>query len=520
MAKQFIIHVSKTFQVPEVYTSESVDDIQEALWIGATIQESVRAYRSDSTVLKLQDDYKKEIYTLKNLNQEHEKELQKEIKNLEEERHSLQDKYIIGLKLARAEGNEMARRELDDKVRSIETKLDLLEDRKRFLEETRQDDIHKAVETERIVMERVISEKEKEITRMESVMKALQEAIGKNSEEIGKLGGTIAKRITSNVKLKGSIFENEFHDSLVHAYGTIRDFDLKNTAHGGGHEGDYIMSIEGEQVMWELKDYTADVPKKEVEKLFRDIKDCKGAKIGVMVSRVSDIAGRHGAIVTEIVDNRLLIYVNKYDDWDSGSIGGIGLFQILLQIFRTWWKIHDRIQEKGELCVGDVFAKSEELRVATQRLDDTLATIQKQAEDLKLRRTEWRTHKGRMEDMSRWISRLLDESNSNLESILRCLRDIPEEAKYVFRELTIDEKRIFQIPVDDRDNEWLALILRHCSISMDPDSYIELLELENLILEEKKMAKDTIRSHILRCIQDDAVRKRGSKKVIMGLKKA
>jgi hypothetical protein len=520
MSRKLVLHIAKDFAVPEIYTSESVDDIQEALWIGATIQQSVRAFRSDSAVLKIKEDARQEVTLLKHALAEREKELSKEIKSIEEEMRNLQEKHISALKLARAEASDSTRRELSESMRAMETRLIVMEERKKSLEETRQEDISKARDTERKMMERVVTEKEKEISRLDACVKALQEAISRQTEEIGKLGGALTKRVSANVKTKGSAFENEFKENLVRAYGTIRDFDLKNTAHGAGHEGDFVMTIEGEQIMWELKDYTGDVPKKEVDKFFRDMKDYKGAKIGVMVSKVSDISGRHGAVVFEIVDNRLFVFVNKFDEWDDSGIGGTGLFQVLLQLFRTWWKVGiGKVDDNKGMMGGsediDMYTLEEMINMK-QKIEETFATVQRIIEDHKRRRTEWRTHKGRLEETTRWVSHLLEESHTNLKRILDSLNGSADIENRV-EEGDELEKTIFKSDLDDKGKEWISTILTYCMCTDNKDGCIELQDLETMISEKKRMSKDTIRGHILRVVNEDVIKKKGLKKAIYGL---
>jgi hypothetical protein len=525
MSRKLVLHIAKDFAVPEIYTSESVDDIQEALWIGATIQQSVRAFRSDSAVLKIKEDARQEVNGLKHALAEREKELSKEIKSIEEEMRGLQEKHISALKLARAEASDSTRRELSESLRAMETRLIVMEERKKGLEETRQEDISKARDAERKMMERVVTEKEKEISRLDACVKALQDAISRQTEEIGKLGGALTKRVSANVKTKGSAFENEFKESLVRAYGTIRDFDLKNTAHGAGHEGDFVMTIEGEQIMWELKDYTGDVPKKEVDKFFRDMKDYKGAKIGVMVSKMSDISGRHGAVVFEMVDGRLFIFVNKFDDWNDGGIGGTGLFQVLLQLFRTWWKMGISKEEDKKGFVGgggdsediDMYTLEEMINMK-QKIEETFATVQRIIEDHKRRRTEWRTHKGRLEETTRWVSHLLDEGQANLKRVLDSLSGSADMENRV-EEGDELEKTIFKDELDEKGKEWISTILTYCMCTDNKDGCIELQDLETMISEKKRMSKDTIRGHILRVVNEDVIKKKGLKKVIYGLVK-
>jgi hypothetical protein len=45
LARQINLHVSADFVIPEVYTKGTLEEVEEALWIGASIQQSVRTRR-------------------------------------------------------------------------------------------------------------------------------------------------------------------------------------------------------------------------------------------------------------------------------------------------------------------------------------------------------------------------------------------------------------------------------------------------------------------------------------------
>jgi hypothetical protein len=401
-----------------------------------------------------------------------------------------------------------------------------IEERKRVLEESRGADIERAVNGERAAMERIVSEKEREISRMESVVRRLEEAIGRQSEEIRGMGAALVKRVNlagggGNVKVKGSLFETEFHERLVEAYGTVRDFDLRDTARGGGHEGDLIMNIEGEQVMWELKDYSSDVPKKEVDKFVRDMRDCKGARVGVMVSKTTGIMGKHGALAIEIQDGRLLIFVNRFEEWEAGGcIGGGGLFQVLLQLFRLWWKVGAVLGGGGEGKEGeDGKDKVEEVEALQRRLEEGFILITKYAGEMKTRRTEWRTHKGRMEETLRWVGGLLDDTEMKLERLLRCLR---EEAGGGSEEGSREGEGDGEVGgdgglfvFDKKESEWIKAVKTLCKV--EEGGMVELIELETALAEMRKTSRDTARAHILKIVRSECIEKRGAKKVIVGL---
>jgi len=501
------IVVSRDFKVPALYTSESVDDIQDALWIGATIQQQMRTYTSDRTAVGLTEEYEKRITDLRG-------GFTDRISELEHERGELEAKMVTAVRAARVESGETTRRGLEEEMRRLEERLVGVEERKRVLEEGRIVDIERAVISERGAMERLVSEKEREIQRMEGVVKRLEEAIHRQSEEIRGMGAALVKKMNlasggGNVKLKGSLFETEFHAKLVEAYGTVRDFDIRDTARGGGHEGDCIMNIEGEQVMWELKDYSAEVPKKEVDKFIRDMRDCKGAKVGVMVSKSTGIIGKHGALVLEIQDGRLLLFVNRFEEWGEGS----GLFQILLQMFRVWWKVG------GRLSGGEGRDEREEIAALQQRLEESFLLVAKYSGELKARRTEWRTHKGRMEETMRWVGGLLDDTEMKLERVLRGLRADSEEVR---EDSGGDEgggssgssgSSIFLS--DKKEAEWIASVMKLCAL--EESGAVELVVLEAALAEARKTSRDTARTHILKMVRPEYIVKRGSKKMIMGL---
>jgi hypothetical protein len=530
MAQKITIKVSKDFEVPDIYFSDSTEDIEEALWIGATIQQSVRAYRSDSTILNIKESSEKEILHLKQNSVERELKLKSQIEELEINIDKLKTDHLNAVRQTRHESSEAVRRELQDKIYSIESSLKGSEERRRQLEETRQDDIRKATEREHTTMERIISEKEKEITRLDSSLKVFQTMIAKQTEEIAKLSNAFGKKsaASSNAKLKGSTFENEFRDALSVAYSTIHDFDIKNTAHGGGHEGDFITTLEGEQIMWELKDYSGVVPKAEVDKFLRDMKGAKGVRIGVMIAKTTDIIGKHGPIVIEQNEENLLIFINRFEEWEennatSGGIAG-GIFNILLQMFRFWWKIAKRFNNE----TSDDDDEVDELK---HRIDECLKMVQKQAEDLKLRKTQWRTNKSRIEEALRWVAELMDESQHKLDRVMKILQSDLSEPDNVAPHRstrspvipTMSSSRLNQIfikDIDEKKRKWVDEIMKICVFGSltDEDDCVKIAYLVEKLSETNRMAPDTIRNHITSIIQEDRVEKHGSSKVIRGLK--
>ena len=492
MTMPLTLKLSKDFKIPDIYLTDSIESIQEALWIGATIQQSVHAYRADSAVQVIQDTAKKEVDALK-----------QRIAMLQSERCLLEESHQTAIRITRSNASDTVRKELSEKMASIENQLALVEERRRFVEDAKQEDIRKAVEAERACVERIIKEKEKEIGRLDTTMRMFQELLTKQTEEIQRINGTITKKATAetNVKVKGSAFEDEFHARITAAYGTIRDFDLKDTAHGGGHEGDKILTIEGEQVMWEQKSYSGTVPKAEVEKFIRDVRGTRGISVAVMASKTSDIVGRHGAIVLEQIEGRLFIFINRFEEWSGGEI-----FQILLQLFRFWWRVARRMDDGGEKSDG-----------AKEQIEDVIKEVQKQLEVIGKRKTEWRTHKARIEDGVRFMTDMMKESMNQLEYLLKILR--PEDNCERQNTIVVPQGALtlFKDSRDAKIIKWRENILQVCAVG---NGYIELRDLVDLLADGHKISKDTIRTYVLSAINEEFLEKKGSVKIINGLVKS
>jgi hypothetical protein len=494
--KPVTVYVTKDFAVPSVYTTDPigthVDDIQDALWIGAQVQSIVRAYHSDSAITQLQEDYERRLADVKRVSAER-------IQTIESEKRELEARI---------------RQTRQDVGSEFDQQLRTMEERRRALEESRQSDIEHARMLERTAMERILAEKEREITRLDGVMTAMRTLIERQTDEVRALGARL-NRGAVNVKLKGSLFEQDFRTHLIQAYGIIiRDFSIKDTARGAGHEGDFITTLEGEQIMWELKDYSSDVPKKEVDKFLRDMRDCHGARIGVMISRATGILGKHGNITMDVTDDgRLLIFIGNYESWPNGDDGPGNLFHILLQLFRLWWATkrgNDSEDSDGE-GEGDGLRK---------RIEEHLLLLQSYMEDLKTRRTEWRTHKGRMEETIRWVAGLLDDSQMKFERLIRSLRDDSGESGVPAVGGAGSDTKVGAILKENdghpKYTEWANEIYSVCSV--DTNGFIELQELEQIIARKRQMSKETVRSHLLRILREDCIEKRGAKKIIRGIR--
>lgn len=499
LSRQINLFVKTDFIVPDVYTKGTMEEVEEALWIGASIQQSVKTRRSNDEVRKISELKDSEISRIQTSYNEKLTKLLDDIRTVTLEKDRAATAIADGLKEARLSERETCSREWEEKLRVlrkenevIQARYDSLEVRRRGLEESRDKDIQDAVQRTECLMEKLVASKSEQLIKMEVAYQRLNDTIIKQSEEIAKLSGNLSKR-SANVKTKGSDYEEEFGEKLKRNYGLCRGFQLKDTRLGMGHEMDFSMNIDGQIVMWELKNYGNIVPKAEVEKFLRDLKENAQTKIGVMISRHTDIFGKslHGHMLTEFDGDKMMIYINRFEDFCGEDENRV--FQMLGSLFRIWWEYH---REEN-----NTFDRVEVIR-----------ELEKTVEDISKRRTDWRRHKAHLDEVIRWTSDLLDETESRLDSILKKTRGYEEVV--ADRPLVIPDG-VFRDSGEEKERNWIRSIMKVCEAGGE----IEVRELVELLGAHHKLSKDTIRSNVMSIIKDSAVIKKGVVKYIKGISK-
>ena len=272
LSRQINLFVKSEFVLPDVYTKGTMEEVEEALWIGANIQQSVKTKRSGDEVRKIAELKDTEIQRIQDMYAGKIKHLLNDIEAVSTEKERITTEYSKGLKEARQGERDVVTREWEEKLRILrkeheilQGRFESLESRRRMLEESRAKDIQDATKRTEELMEKLVASKQDQLAKMEAAYFKLNETILKQSEEISKLSGNLNKR-SANVKTKGSDYEEEFGEKLKRNYGLCRGFKIKDTRLGMGHEMDFSMEIDGQVVMWELKNYGNVVPKAEVEK--------------------------------------------------------------------------------------------------------------------------------------------------------------------------------------------------------------------------------------------------------------
>jgi hypothetical protein len=294
------------------------------------------------------------------------------------------------------------------------------------------------------------------------------------------------------VKTKGNDYEMAFAGLLSRHYGLCKNFELRATGQGAGHEMDIQTVIDGHVVLWELKTYSGNIPKAEVDKFLRDLKENPQASIGVFISKTTDIHGKNssGPLVTEFNGDKMMIYINRFDDFVGED--DTKVFSMLLGMFRIWWE--HRREETG-------FDRVLIIKEA-----------EKAVEELGRRRVEWKRHKAHLEEVSRWTTDLLDESEDRLDRVLKKARNVGDAC--VHGAVDIPEG-VFRDTVDEKERMWIASVMRVCV----PDGMIEVRELVELLKAHHKLSSDTIRGNVMSIIQDSAIVRKGVVKYIKNISK-
>ena len=486
--KKIRLLVGEDFSVPDVYTNGTPAEIEEALWIGASVQTAVTGRRGDDAIKSLTDAHERELSTIRSRYME-----------LESGLRQAQEAASKAAAEAAAETRKTERAAAEKELAIIQARCDALETRRRELEASREADIRAATDRCQALMEKVINAKEEQIARMEAAHSRLQDGLTKHSEELGRLSAAVQKKSvgSANVKTKGTEYESEFREKLIRAYGLARGFSLKETRLGGGHEMDFVMSMEGNTIMWELKDYSAAVPKSEVEKFIRDLRGNADARIGVMISRLTDITGKAAAgdFSVEFEDDKLMIYIGRFELWAGGLTEEIQVFQTLAALFKVWWSVKR----------GDSAAATAD----TINREELIKELERQQADVAKRRTEWRTHKSRVDDMLRWTADFLEEAEGRLDRLLRSIRGSATASTSI-----AVPAGIFRDADDEKSRQWIQSVL---TVAV-PGTSVELRELVDRLAEVHKLSKDTIRSHVKSVLLDSSIeRGKGSISLVRGL---
>ena len=482
------IRVSETFQVPAVFVKGTPEECEEALVLGAFVQQHVHTSRLTGDLKAIQEQAAADIAALRNAKDADIAAQMNLVKRLRQEVQEAtaaataaattaaaahQRQLLDATKAAKKEEREQTLLEMQAIVEKATQRCEAAEERKRLLESERANEIAAAEERARAAVQQTLRIREEQLRESQETLRAFEAAYKSQVSELRDLNDFVRKR-TQNVKVKGNEFEEAFRDLLLKSFGILDGFAVTDTAKNGiGHAGDFLVNIGTHKTLWEVKHYDKVVQKSEVDKFRRDMLE-NDVRVGVMISKSTDIVGKtsKGLRELEFVEGKLLVYVSRFETFADP----VDFLQSLLPLFQIWWET----QREDE--TAEVFAD------ALKELDRLLA-------DLTRKRTEWRVHRARLEETTRWMSDVVEDAEARVESLLRMMRagdtdlEVPEG---IFRSLHADE----------RVRETVAILLEGFQAGAGE---VRLNDLADLLAAKKSMAKTTARQHVLAALQDSVV---------------
>ncbi len=479
------ITVSEAFKPPTVFTAGTVLEAEEALLLGAFVQAHVQTQRATGDIKSLQQKAEVDLESLRTTK---DAELAKHTATLQQLRNQLheaqaaaaahQRTLVEATQQCRTEERTRTLMEMEAKVAAAQQRCEAAEERRRLLEAERAADIAAAETKTRNLFQQTLAIREDQVRTGQEALKALEAAYRSQVEELRNLNDFVRRR-TQNAKLKGNEFEDAFREHLLKAYAILDGFAIQDTAKNGiGHAGDFLVHIGPHKTMWEVKNYDRTVHKSEVEKFRRDMLEHQDVRVGVMISKATDITGKtaKGNRELEFAEGKLLVYISRFDALENP----VDYLQSLLPLFQIWWETQ-RDDETAE-----VFA-------------DTLKELERLLADLTKKRTEWRVHKSRIEETARWMSEVVEDAEARVESLLRLMR----AGQTAAGDLDIPEGIFRSLHADERVRETVAVLLEAFAAKAGAD--VRLNDLADVLAAKKSLAKTTARQHVLAALLDEAV---------------
>lgn len=491
------VEVRSSFPVPSVYQTGSTEEIEEALALGAYVQAHVHQQRASQETKTILAKKEQELATLKSQHSVTLQQYQQRVADQQDQLTALQQtvaehqqRLVDATKIARTQEREKTMLDIQDQIRDAEAKaavaqrrLEAAEERRSLLEATRAQDIQAAEERTRALLQQTLQVREEQVRHASAALAALESAYKSQVDELRSLNDFVRRR-NQNVKVKGSEYETQFRDILVRAFGILDGFALIDTNRQGvGHAGDFLMSLHpAKKVLWEVKNYDKPVPKAEVEKFQRDMLENAEVRVGVMVSRLTEITGKAGKGDREIafVEGKLLIFLSRFETLGED----VGILQSLLPLFQVWWEVCHRQEAEGE---------------EDKVLEDTLKALDHLLADLTRRRQEWRVHRSRLEETLKWMTDHVEDAEERVQAVLRHL-----QTGHALTDLDVPEGLFRPAHMDEKIRDTIAAILTAYEPA-GPSEDVRLADLAETLATQKKVGRETAKKYVLAALLDEAV---------------
>ena len=187
-------------------------------------------------------------------------------------------------------------------------------------------------------LEHAVNHVQNQHIKVEQIYKEQIHTLQKQLEEYTKT--TITNSVSSN---KGKSGEQDF-DMLVETFTT---WNLQDTAKTP-QSCDRFSEIRGCKTLFEIKNYSHNVPKKEVDKFKRDLEVHKDCQLGIFISLNTNIIGApQDFFYTEFTSsNQLLLYIQQFNNHDVESI--LTILNSLADVALLLYNKSSTVTEKDE----------------------------------------------------------------------------------------------------------------------------------------------------------------------------
>ena len=276
-----------TSQVSDLLKSCSVEEFETILKLS---YESLKSLRESSSSLQFQEILNKKLFEKETQKQNEINQLYSQLeskRNLETTRLHTQIKELQ----SQLEQTNVSYQSLNKNFHQVQT------------------DSHSLFNKS---LEHAVNHVQNQHIKVEQIYKEQIHTLQKQLEEYTKT--TITNSVSSN---KGKSGEQDF-DTLVETFTT---WDLKDTAKTP-QSCDRFSEIRGCKTLFEIKNYSHNVPKKEVDKFKRDLEVHKDCQLGIFISLNTNIIGApQDFFYTEFTSsNQLLLYIQQFNNHDVESI--------------------------------------------------------------------------------------------------------------------------------------------------------------------------------------------------------
>ena len=234
---------------------------------------------------------------LKQMYQQENSELREKLKKLEKRKREREREMNDEIREEKTRIRNELLNEFTLKTETVNTELLMLRKKVELLGDKRlvmQKEHHNTLSNQKDEMERKLTE------QRENYEKKLDEL----REKLINMSN-----ITNVSSKKGQEGENWVFNELVRQFKSSQVEDC----HTKGHKGDFTVSQGDMKGMFESKNYTRNVPKREIKKFRSDVENNADLRYGVMLSLKSGIVN-HNDLSLEFVSGKPLVYLHMVKD--------------------------------------------------------------------------------------------------------------------------------------------------------------------------------------------------------------